>query len=106
MALRTDTDRAHMARAIELAQRGLGTVSPNPVVGAVIVRDDEVLGEGWHAQFGGPHAEGAALAGATMYVTLEPCCHTGKTPPCTEAIVDSGVSRVVVGSDDPSEKAS
>jgi diaminohydroxyphosphoribosylaminopyrimidine deaminase / 5-amino-6-(5-phosphoribosylamino)uracil reductase len=114
MALRTDTDRAHMARAIELAQRGLGTVSPNPVVGAVIVRDDEVLGEGWHAQFGGPHAEvaaiaateGADLSGATMYVTLEPCCHTGKTPPCTDAIVASGLSRVVVGSDDPTEKAS
>ena len=116
MALRTDTDRAHMARAIELAQRGLGTVSPNPVVGAVIVRDGQVLGEGWHAQYGGPHAEVAAIAdaagaeggleGATMYVTLEPCCHTGKTPPCTDAIVGSGVSRVVVGSDDPTEKAS
>ncbi|CAA9474419.1 MAG: Diaminohydroxyphosphoribosylaminopyrimidine deaminase / 5-amino-6-(5-phosphoribosylamino)uracil reductase, partial [uncultured Solirubrobacteraceae bacterium] len=116
MTLRTDTDRAHMARAIDLAQRGLGTVSPNPVVGAVIVRDGEVLGEGWHAEWGGPHAEVNAIAdagqpdgglrGATMYVTLEPCCHTGKTGPCTDAIVASGVSRVVVGSDDPTEKAS
>jgi diaminohydroxyphosphoribosylaminopyrimidine deaminase / 5-amino-6-(5-phosphoribosylamino)uracil reductase len=116
MALRTDTDRAHMARAIELAQRGLGTVSPNPVVGAVIVRDGDVLGEGWHGEYGGPHAEVNAIAdarertadlsGATLYVTLEPCCHEGKTPPCTDAIVGSGVSRVVVGSDDPSEKAS
>src|SRR3712207_6329566 len=116
MALRTDTDRAHMTRAIELAQRGLGRVSPNPVVGAVIVRDGEVLGEGWHSEFGGPHAEVNAidaagggegrLQGATMYVTLEPCCHHGKTPPCTDAIVEAGISRVVVGSDDPTEKAS
>ena len=105
-----------MARAIELAQRGLGTVSPNPVVGAVIVRDGDVLGEGWHGEYGGPHAEVNAIAdarertgdltGATLYVTLEPCCHEGKTPPCTDAIVASGLSRVVVGSDDPTEKAS
>src|SRR3712207_880741 len=113
MALRTDTDRAHMTRAIELAQRGLGRVSPNPVVGAVIVRDGEVLGEGWHSEFGGPHAEvnaidaaGGSAEGATMYVTLEPCCHHGKTPPCTDAIVAADISRVVVGSDDPTEKAS
>src|SRR5687767_5800262 len=113
MALQTDTDRAHMARAIELAQRGLGRVSPNPVVGAVIVRDGEVVGEGWHGEYGGPHAEVNAIAdaagdvrGATMYVTLEPCCHEGKTPPCTDAIIDAGIARVVVGSDDPTEKAS
>src|SRR5918998_1747418 len=114
MALRTDTDRAHMARAIELAQRGLGTVSPNPVVGAVIVRDGDVLGEGWHGEYGGPHAEvnaianasGYDLTGATMYVTLEPCCHQGKTPPCTDAILAAGIGRVVVASDDPTEKAS
>jgi diaminohydroxyphosphoribosylaminopyrimidine deaminase/5-amino-6-(5-phosphoribosylamino)uracil reductase len=113
MALRTDTDREHMARAIELAQRGVGRVSPNPVVGAVVVRDGTVLGEGWHADFGGPHAEvnaihaaGGDLAGATLYVTLEPCCHEGKTPPCTDAILAAGIRRVVVGSDDPTEKAS
>jgi diaminohydroxyphosphoribosylaminopyrimidine deaminase/5-amino-6-(5-phosphoribosylamino)uracil reductase len=120
--LRTETDHHHLARAIEIAQNGLGRVHPNPVVGAVIVRDDEVLGEGWHDEYGGPHAEvnairaacGGAdpepgvrpLAGATLYVSLEPCCHEGKTPPCTEAIVASGIARVVVASDDPTEKAS
>ncbi|HXA53524.1 MAG TPA: bifunctional diaminohydroxyphosphoribosylaminopyrimidine deaminase/5-amino-6-(5-phosphoribosylamino)uracil reductase RibD [Solirubrobacteraceae bacterium] len=110
----TDTDRLHLARAIELAGRGTGAVKPNPVVGAVIARDGEVLGEGWHERFGGAHAEVNAiescgmadLAGATMYVSLEPCCHEGKTPPCTEAIVQAGIGRVVVGSDDPTEKAS
>jgi diaminohydroxyphosphoribosylaminopyrimidine deaminase/5-amino-6-(5-phosphoribosylamino)uracil reductase len=110
----TDTDRLHLARAIELAGRGVGTVKPNPVVGAVIARDGEVLGEGWHERFGGAHAEVNAieacgladLSGATLYVSLEPCCHEGKTPPCTEAIVQAGVGRVVVGSDDPTEKAS
>ena len=113
MALRTDTDREHLTRAIELADRGRGHVSPNPVVGAVVVRDGRVVGEGWHEEFGGPHAEINALAaagpdaaGATMYVTLEPCCHTGKTGPCTDAIIEAGISRVVVGSDDPTEKAS
>ena len=114
MALHTDTDREHLARAIALAEKGAATVSPNPAVGAVIVRDGEILGEGWHERFGGPHAEVAAiraagdtdLAGATMYVTLEPCCHHGKTPPCTDAIVAAGIGRVVVGSDDPTEKAS
>jgi len=114
MTLATDTDRVHLRRAAELAERGLGMVNPNPVVGAVIVRSGEVLGEGWHAEFGGPHAEvnaiadsqGADLAGSTLYVSLEPCCHQGKTPPCTEAIVAAGIARVVVGCDDPSEKAS
>lgn len=112
MALRTDTDREHLARAIELAERGVGRTSPNPVVGAVIVRDGEVLGEGWHEQYGGPHAEvnaianaGIDLAGATLYVSLEPCCHQGKQPPCTDAVLAAGISRVVVGSDDPTEKA-
>jgi diaminohydroxyphosphoribosylaminopyrimidine deaminase / 5-amino-6-(5-phosphoribosylamino)uracil reductase len=112
MALRTDTDRRHLARAIELADRGRGSTSPNPVVGAVVVRDGEVVGEGWHERFGGPHAEinalraaGADAAGATLYVSLEPCCHLGKTPPCTEAIVEAGIARVVVASDDPTEKA-
>lgn len=112
MALRTDTDREHLSRAIELAERGRGRTSPNPIVGAVVVRDGVVVGEGWHEEFGGAHAEVNALLaagedarGATMYVTLEPCCHHGKTPPCTEAVVEAGISRLVVGSDDPSEKA-
>ena len=113
MATTTETDQLHLARAIELSQRGLGRVSPNPNVGAVIVAGGEVVGEGWHDVFGGPHAEVAALRaagdrarGATMYVSLEPCCHHGKTPPCTDAIVAAGLARVVVASDDPSEKAS
>jgi diaminohydroxyphosphoribosylaminopyrimidine deaminase/5-amino-6-(5-phosphoribosylamino)uracil reductase len=112
--LRTATDHAHLARAIELAHEGQGRVSPNPVVGAVVVRDGEVLGEGWHEEFGGPHAEvnaiaacgGAELRGATLYVSLEPCCHQGNTPPCTDAILAAGFGRVVVASDDPTEKAS
>ncbi len=111
---RTETDHEHLSRAIEIASRGLGRVHPNPIVGAVIVRGDEVLGEGWHDVYGGPHAEvaaiancnGADLTGATIYVSLEPCCHEGKTPPCTDAILNAGISRVVVASDDPSEKAS
>ncbi len=113
MTVVTDTDKLHLARAIELAGRGVGAVKPNPVVGAVIARDGEVLGEGWHERFGAAHAEVNAieacgladLTGATLYVSLEPCCHEGKTPPCTEAIVQAGVGRVVVGSDDPTEKA-
>jgi diaminohydroxyphosphoribosylaminopyrimidine deaminase / 5-amino-6-(5-phosphoribosylamino)uracil reductase len=112
--MRTQTDHAHLVRAIELADRGRGRVSPNPVVGAVVVRDGVVLGEGWHEQYGGPHAEvnaisacgDADLHGATLYVSLEPCCHEGRTPPCTEAILRAGLGRVVVGSDDPTEKAS
>lgn len=109
----TDTDAAHLARAIELAERGRGRANPNPLVGAVLVRGGEVVGEGHHAMFGGPHAEVAAiadadgtdLAGSTLYVSLEPCSHEGKTPPCTGAIAAAGVARVVVGSDDPSEHA-
>ncbi|HEY2283835.1 MAG TPA: bifunctional diaminohydroxyphosphoribosylaminopyrimidine deaminase/5-amino-6-(5-phosphoribosylamino)uracil reductase RibD [Solirubrobacteraceae bacterium] len=114
MTTSTDTDSEHLARAIELARNGAGVVKPNPVVGAVIARDGEVLGEGWHERFGGAHAEVNAieacgladLSAATLYVSLEPCCHEGKTPPCTDAIVQSGIRRVVVGSDDPTEKAS
>jgi diaminohydroxyphosphoribosylaminopyrimidine deaminase / 5-amino-6-(5-phosphoribosylamino)uracil reductase len=114
MTITTDTDRAHLARAIELAEQGARDVKPNPVVGAVVARDGRVLGEGFHERFGGPHAEvnaieacGAAdLTGATLYVSLEPCCHEGKTPPCTDAIMQAGIARVVVGSDDPTEKAS
>jgi diaminohydroxyphosphoribosylaminopyrimidine deaminase/5-amino-6-(5-phosphoribosylamino)uracil reductase len=109
----TKLDRAHLARAIELAGRGLGFTNPNPVVGAVIATEDAVLGEGWHEQIGGPHAEvnairacgDADLSNATLYVSLEPCCHHGRTPPCTEAIVAAGIRRVVVASDDPTEKA-
>jgi diaminohydroxyphosphoribosylaminopyrimidine deaminase/5-amino-6-(5-phosphoribosylamino)uracil reductase len=109
----TDTDRVHLARAIELARNGTA-VRPNPVVGAVVARDGEVLGEGWHAEYGGAHAEVNAieacglgdLSTATLYVSLEPCCHEGKTPPCTDAIVQAGIRRVVVASDDPTEKAS
>ena len=110
---RTEDDHVHLARAIELAERGVGRVSPNPLVGAVIARDGDVLGEGWHDEYGGPHAEvnairacgDADLRGATLYVSLEPCCHHGRTPPCTEAIVDAGLARVVVAGDDPSSKA-
>jgi diaminohydroxyphosphoribosylaminopyrimidine deaminase / 5-amino-6-(5-phosphoribosylamino)uracil reductase len=114
MALRTDTDRLHLARTLELALQGRGRVSPNPLVGAVVARDGDVLGEGWHTAYGAPHAEvealraasGADLADATLYISLEPCCHTGKQPPCTDAIVAAGVRRVVIASDDPTEKAS
>jgi diaminohydroxyphosphoribosylaminopyrimidine deaminase/5-amino-6-(5-phosphoribosylamino)uracil reductase len=110
---RTDDDEAYLARAMELAERGAGRVSPNPVVGAVIARDGSVLGEGWHEEYGGPHAEvnaiadaGAAdLSGATLYVSLEPCCHHGRQPPCTDAILQAGIRRVVVAGDDPSSKA-
>jgi diaminohydroxyphosphoribosylaminopyrimidine deaminase / 5-amino-6-(5-phosphoribosylamino)uracil reductase len=113
MPIKTDTDRHHLARAIELAEHGRGRVSPNPLVGAVIGRDEEVLGEGFHRALGAPHAEveaisaaGAEAEGATLYVSLEPCCHHGRTPPCTEAIKAAGIARVVVASDDPSEHAS
>ncbi len=105
-----------MLQALELAAMGRGAVEPNPMVGAVIVRDGAVLGEGFHHRFGGPHAEveaiadarraGHNLAGATMYVTLEPCCHYGKTPPCTQAVIASGVTRVVVAMQDPDERVS
>lgn len=101
----------YMHRALELALRGSGKVNPNPLVGAVIVHDGRIIGEGWHTAFGEPHAERHALAnctddprGATLYVTLEPCCHTGKTPPCTEAIIESGIARVVMGAPDPNPK--
>ena len=114
MSATTDTDHLHLERAIELAERGRGHVSPNPLVGAVVVKDGDVVGEGWHAAVGGPHAEVVAIAdagdtdlkGATLYVSLEPCCHDGRTPPCTDAIARSGIGRVVVASDDPTEKAS
>jgi diaminohydroxyphosphoribosylaminopyrimidine deaminase/5-amino-6-(5-phosphoribosylamino)uracil reductase len=101
-------DVAAMQRAIELARRGEGHVEPNPMVGAVVAAAGSVVGEGFHTRFGGPHAEvealaaaGAAARGATLYVTLEPCCHHGKTPPCTEAVVAAGIARVVIAARDP-----
>src|SRR6266853_3440730 len=101
-----------MLRAIELAWKGWGRVGANPMVGALVVRDGAVLGEGWHAAFGGPHAEIAALdaagakaRGADLVVTLEPCAHHGKTPPCVEAIVAAGIRRVVFGAADVDARA-
>src|SRR4051794_24199713 len=111
----TSPDQVHLRRALELAEGGRGRVSPNPLVGAVVVRDGTVIGEGFHAELGGLHAERAALAdcrergeepaGATMYVTLEPCAHQGRQPPCVDAILEARIARVLVASDDPSEKA-
>jgi len=105
-------DGAWMRRALALAERGWGQTAPNPMVGAVVVQDGEVVGEGWHAHYGGAHAEVEALhaagersRGATLYVTLEPCDHHGKTPPCTEAILAAGVRRVVAACEDPSPVA-
>lgn len=112
----TDQDRTHLRRALALAENGRGRVSPNPLVGAVVVAESEVVGEGWHAELGGVHAEVAALAncrerghdpaGATLYVSLEPCAHQGRQPPCTDAILAAQIGRVVAGCDDPSAKAS
>ena len=103
-------DIAYMKMALELAQKGAGRTAPNPMVGSVIVKDGRVIGTGYHRQYGGLHAEREALAactespvGATMYVTLEPCCHHGKQPPCVDAILEAGIGRVVVGSSDPNE---
>jgi diaminohydroxyphosphoribosylaminopyrimidine deaminase / 5-amino-6-(5-phosphoribosylamino)uracil reductase len=100
-----------LERAIELAERGRGTTHPNPVVGAVVVRDGEVVGEGWHERKGGPHAEvialeaaGEAARGATLYVTLEPCDHHGSQPPCVDAVIGAGVAKVVVGVKDPTRE--
>ncbi|MCI5690272.1 MAG: bifunctional diaminohydroxyphosphoribosylaminopyrimidine deaminase/5-amino-6-(5-phosphoribosylamino)uracil reductase RibD [Clostridiales bacterium] len=102
------TDQEYMALALQLAEKGAGWTSPNPMVGAVLVKDGEIIGRGYHAKCGGLHAERAALAactgdpaGATLYVTLEPCCHHGRQPPCTEAILQAKIARVVVGSGDP-----
>jgi diaminohydroxyphosphoribosylaminopyrimidine deaminase/5-amino-6-(5-phosphoribosylamino)uracil reductase len=105
-------DGAWMRRALTLAERGWGTTAPNPMVGAVVVREGVVVGEGWHARYGGAHAEVEALAragdaarGATLYVTLEPCNHHGQTPPCVDAILAAGVRRVVTASSDPNPVA-
>jgi diaminohydroxyphosphoribosylaminopyrimidine deaminase/5-amino-6-(5-phosphoribosylamino)uracil reductase len=101
-------DERAMRRALELAEKGAGWVSPNPMVGAVVLKGEEILAEGYHAKFGGDHAErialdraGEAARGATLYVTLEPCCHHGKTPPCLDRVLESGVSRVVIAMEDP-----
>jgi diaminohydroxyphosphoribosylaminopyrimidine deaminase / 5-amino-6-(5-phosphoribosylamino)uracil reductase len=109
----TERDARHLERTLELAARARGRTSPNPLVGAVVVKNGRTIGEGFHEAVGEPHAERAALAecsedpaGATLYVSLEPCAHHGRTPPCTEAIVEARIKRVVVASDDPTAKAS
>lgn len=108
MPTTTDFDVDMMRRALELARQAEGLVEPNPMVGCVVARDGQIVGEGWHRRFGGPHAEVDALQaagdrarGATLYVTLEPCCHHGKTPPCSSALIAAGVGRVVVAQRDP-----
>ena len=113
MATAAMNAETYMRHALELAMRGTGRVAPNPRVGCVIVHDDRIIAEGWHAAFGGPHAEIVALASldtvpanATMYVTLEPCAHHGKTPPCANAIIASGIRNVVVGMSDPNPMVS
>ena len=104
-------DIRYMKRALELAQKGIGYVNPNPLVGAVIVKEDRIIGEGWHEFYGGPHAEVNAfknasedVKGAVLYVNLEPCAHYGKTPPCAEAIIEKGIKKVVIALEDPNSE--
>ena len=101
-------DTMYMKKALELAKKGTGRTSPNPLVGAVVVKDNKIVGRGYHRYFGGPHAEvyaleeaGALARGATIYVTLEPCSHFGKTPPCAEKIIEMGIKKCIVASLDP-----
>src|SRR5438094_7087170 len=110
------TEREYMRLALRLARRGYGATSPNPMVGAVLIKNGRILGRGWHRRAGEPHAEveairdaeqrGQTIKGATFYVTLEPCCTHGRTPPCTEAILAAGIKRVVVGATDPNPRHS
>lgn len=107
------TDKKYMKMALAIGEKGRGMTNPNPVVGAVIVKNNKIIGSGYHKKYGQLHAERNALNdctestdGATMYVTLEPCCHTGKTPPCTDAIIKSGIRRVVIGAGDPNPQVS
>ncbi|MBS6560005.1 MAG: bifunctional diaminohydroxyphosphoribosylaminopyrimidine deaminase/5-amino-6-(5-phosphoribosylamino)uracil reductase RibD [Clostridiales bacterium] len=106
-----EQEENYMRYALELAKKGIGYVNPNPLVGAVLVKENQIIGEGYHKKFGGLHAEREAFQntkesanGGTLYVTLEPCCHYGKTPPCTDVIIESGVSKVVIGCSDPNPK--
>ena len=103
-----DRDNRYMRQALELAERGLYSTKPNPRVGCVIVKDDLVIGEGWHSEFGGPHAEVNAILNArcnpldaTAYITMEPCCHEGKTPPCVQFLFENGISKIIIGTLDP-----
>ena len=104
-------DKSYMKRALTLARKGIGKTAPNPAVGCVIVKDGRIVGTGWHRKAGSPHAEihalamaGPAARDADVYVTLEPCCHTGKTPPCSQALIDAGVKRVIAGMSDPNPR--
>lgn len=113
MSTMSPPEKKYMKRALALARKGIGKTSPNPAVGCVIVKDGKIIGEGWHKKAGEPHAEvhalsmaGSMAADADVYVTLEPCCHTGKTPPCSEALIKAGVGRVIAGMKDPNPKVS